>query len=333
MKHSTSLRRLSACLLSAVGFFVSSAQVQAQAQTQAEFPTKAVRLVVPFAPGGSTDLLARFLSKTMFPGSGQPIIVDNVPGAGGNIGAAAVARAPADGYTLEIGAMSTHAMNGSLYKKVAFDPMKDFDTVAMLAYVINVIAVSPSLPVKNFPELVAYIRANPGKVNYASGGIGTHNHLTLALLAKTAGLDITHVPYKGGGPAVTALVQGEVHMFAGGASLLLQHAKAGKVRLIAVTEATRSNLLPEIPAVAETIPGFEVTNWYGVFGPRGLDPAVRTRLNREVNRIMTSPELAGRLTEMGMVTAPVSPAELSALLQKDFKTWSNAISSMSITSE
>ncbi len=231
-------------------------------------------------------------------------MVENVAGAGGNLGAAVVARAPADGYTLEIGAMSTHAMNGSLYRQLSFDPMNDFDTVAMLAYAINVIAVSASMPVHTFPELLAYIRANPGKINYASGGIGTHNHLTLALLARTAGLDIVHVPYKGGGPAVAALVQGECQMFAGGASLLLPHAQAGKIRLIAVTEKNRTDLLPGIPSVSETLKGFEVTNWYGVFAPRGLEPARRAQLNEEINRVTALPEIAERFRGLGMVRSP-----------------------------
>eukprot|EP01031_Cornospumella_fuschlensis_P053596 gene53596-biopygen5201 len=230
----------------------------AGAQDRNAYPNKPVRFVVPFSPGGSTDILGRLVGKNMFPASGQPFVVENVAGASGNIGAALVARSPADGYTLEIGAMSTHAMNGSLYKKLPFDPMNDFDTVAMLAYAINVIAVSSSLPVKTFPELLAYIRANPGKLNYSSGGMGSHNHLSLAMLAKVANLDIVHVPYKGGGPAVAALVQGEVNMFAGGASLLLPHARSGKVRLIAVTESTRSDLLPDIPSASETLKGFEV---------------------------------------------------------------------------
>jgi tripartite-type tricarboxylate transporter receptor subunit TctC len=305
----------------------------AQAQTRADFPGKPIRLIVPFAPGGSTDILARILSRSMYAQSGQAMVVENVAGAGGNIGANLVAKAQPDGHTIEIGSMTTHAMNGSLYKQLPFDPMKDFDAVAMLAYVVNVIAVHPSLPVKNFPELLAYIRANPGKVAYASGGIGTHNHLTLALLAKTANLDILHVPYKGGGPAVTALLQGEAQMFAGGASLLLPHAKAGKVKLIAVTEAARSALLPEVPSVAETLPGFEVTNWYGVWAPRGLPPAVRNSLNEEINRVATLPEVAQRFSELGMVRTSMTPAQLTTLLRKDNAQWTATIKALAIPAE
>jgi len=310
-----------------------AATLPARAQTRTDFPTRPLRLVVPFAPGGSTDILARILAKAMYPQAGQTLVVENIAGAGGNIGAAQVAKAAPDGYTLEIGAMSTHAMNGSLYKQVPFDPMRDFDTVALLAYVINVIAVHPSVPANTFAELLAHIRANPGKVAYASGGVGTHNHLTLALLAKTANLDLLHVPYKGGGPAVTALLQGETQMFAGGASLLLPHAKAGKVRLIAVTESTRSALLPEVPAVGESIPGFEVTNWYGVFAPRGLPAPVLKSLNDEINRVATQPDIAQRMRDMGMVRTPMTPAQLAAVLQKDFALWSATIKSLAIAPE
>lgn len=302
------------------------------AQGGSSFPNKPVRLIVPFAPGGSTDILARLLSKHLFSTSGQPVIVENIPGAGGNVGSAAVARSVADGYTLEIGAMSTHAMNSSLYQKMPFDPILDFETVAMLAYAINVIAVRADMPVKNFPELLAYIRANPGKVNYASGGIGTHNHLTLALLAKVAGLNMVHVPYKGGGPAVVALVQGECDMFAGGASLLLPHAKAGKVRLLAVTEKQRYEGLPDVPSTSETLKDFEVTNWYGVFCPKGIEKNRLAVLNTEINRITTQvPEVVARLKELGMVSAPVSSDQLRDILMGDYKLWSNTITSLRIT--
>ena len=300
---------------------------------QAPFPAKPLRLIVPFAPGGSTDILARILSKHMFPQSGHSAVVENISGAGGNIGAALVAKAPPDGYILEIGPMSIHTMNASLYKQVPFDPLRDFDPVALLAYVINVIAVTPAVPANTFPELLAYMRANPGRVAYSSGGVGTHNHLTLALLAKTAKLDLLHVPYKGGGPAVTALLQGEVQMFAGGASLLLPHARVGKVKLIAVTEDARSSLLPEVPAVAETLPGFEVTSWYGVFAPRGLAPTTLKSLNEEINRIAALPDIVQRFRELGMVRPPLSPAQMGEVLKKEAAMWATTIKGLGIAPE
>ena len=301
------------------------------ARATTNYPSKPVRFIVPYPPGGSTDLLARLLSKEFFPKSGQPVIVENTGGAGGNIGAQMVARAPADGYTLEVGAMSQHAMNGSLYKGLAFDPMADFVPVAMLTYVVNVIAVSDKLPVKSFPELLAYIKAHPGKVNYSSGGIGSHNHLTLAYLGKVANLDMVHVPYKGGGPAVTALIQGEVDLFAGGASLLVQQAKAGKVRMLAVTESERSSLLPDLPSVSELIKDFEVSNWYGIFARNGMSDELVTELNREVNRAMSLPAIDEQIRSRGMTHVSLSPAQLKKLLQAEHKRWSRTIADMNIS--
>ncbi len=297
------------------------------------FPAKPIRLVVPYPPGGSTDLLARLLSKQLFPASNQPIVVENSGGAGGNIGAQMVLRAPADGYTLEVGAMSQHAMNGSLYKGLAFDPVADFVPVAMLAYVVNVIAVSSKLPVSNFAELVAYIKANPGKVNYSSGGIGSHNHLTLEYLARFADLKMTHVPYRGGGPAVAALVAGEVDLFAGGASLLMPQAQAGKVKLIAVTEVKRSEVLPDVPAVSESIPNFEVSNWYGIFARSSLQSSLVAQINKEVDRAMSEPGIKQQLRERGMTHTVTSPAQLNTLLKSEHKRWSDIITSMNIVAE
>lgn len=300
------------------------------AQAQEQYPSETVSLVVPFAPGGSTDILGRMIAQHYFKDSAATTIVENVPGAGGNIGASRVSRSKADGHTLEIGAMSTHAMNGSLYDSLNFDPMKDFVPVAMLSQAINVIAVTPSFPAQNFKELIEYVRANPGKVNYSSGGIGTHNHLTLALLEEKAGLEMVHVPYKGGGPAVTALLQGEVDMFAGGASLLLRHAQAGNVRLIAVTEATTTDLVPGVPSASEVVPDFVVTNWYGVFGPKDMKPELVEKINAEINRIVALPDVAERLESMGMIPLPVDAAQLADILQQDYDLWSKTITSLNI---
>ena len=316
--------------------FLATGMVLSQGSTFAadaiEFPAKSIRFIVPFAPGGSTDLLARLVGKELFGGK-HPVIVENVAGAGGNVGSARVARSQPDGYTLEIGAMSTHAMNGSMYKGLTFDPMKDLEPVAMLAYAINVIAVPATSPVNSFNELLAYIRSNPGKVNYASGGLGTHNHLTLALLAKMANLDIVHVPYKGGGPAVMALLQGECGLYAGGASLLMPHVKSGKVKILAVTERSRTPLLPGVPSVSETLKDFEVTNWYGVFAPKGIDVHLKNQINQEINRVSGLPEVVQRLGDLGMVTSQINALQLSDVLQADYKLWSKLIRDLSISAE
>lgn len=313
---------------------LTSAALLMSPGTRAEepYPKKTVSFVIPFAPGGSTDILGRMIAQKFFKELGVTTIAENTPGAGGNIGAAKVARSKADGHTLEIGAMSTHAMNGSLYKSLSFDPMKDFVPIAMLAQAINVIAVKPSFPATNFKELIEHVRANPGKVNYSSGGIGTHNHLTLALLEEKAGLKMVHVPYKGGGPAVTALLQGEVDMFAGGASLLLRHAQAGNVRLIAVTESTSSDLVPGVPSASDVVSDFVVTNWYGVFGPKDMDPVLVKKINAEINRIVALPDVAERLKGMGMIPLPTTPDELGKMLQQDYDLWSKTITSLNIAS-
>lgn len=201
----------------------------------------------------------------------------------------------------------------------------------MLAQAINVIAVKPSFPAQNFQELIDYVKAHPGEVNYSSGGIGTHNHLTLALLEEKAGLEMVHVPYKGGGPAVTAPLQGEVDMFAGGASLLLRHAEPGNVRLIAVTESTPSELVPGVPSASDVVSDFVVTNWYGVFGPKGMDPELVEKINAEINRIVALPEVAERLSGMGMVPNPVNPDELAKILDEDHQLWSKTIESLNIS--
>ncbi len=326
MKYSNITRR------NFIGTGLVLSQSRGFAADATEFPAKPIHFIVPFAAGGSTDILARLIGKEIFGGK-QVVIAENVVGAGGNIAAAKVAQAPADGYTLEIGAMSMHAMNGSMYKGLSFDPMKDLEPIAMLAYAINVIAISSTLPVNSFPELIAYIKSHPGQINYASGGIGTHNHLTLAMLAKVANLDIVHVPYKGGGPAVTALLQGECTLYAGGASLLLPHLKSGRVKILAVTERTRTALLPGIPSVSETVKDFEVTNWYGAFGPKGLEANLKERINQEINRVNKMPEIVQRLADLGMVTSPMSPTQLAAVLQSDFKLWSKLIRELAITAE
>lgn len=298
---------------------------------QKSYPIKPIRLVVPFPAGGSTDILARILSKQLFPQSNQPVVVENIAGAGGNIGAQAVARAPADGYTLEVGAMSQHAINGLLYKSMTFDPMADFVPIAMLAYAVNAIAISSRVPVNTFPELISYIKANPGKLNYSSGGIGSHNHLTLALLAKTAGLEMTHVPYKGGGPAVMALAQGEVDLFAGGASLLAPQEKSGRVKMLAVTESKRSELLPHLPSVSEVIPGYEVSNWYGLFGRASIDPKLIQVINSEIDRVMRQPEVSEQIKGLSMAYSSRSSDELKKLIQAEHKLWRETIAELRIS--
>lgn len=297
------------------------------------YPNRPVRLISSFAAGGTTDILARLVGKHMFPASGQPVVVENLPGAGGTIGAAAVARAAADGYTLEMGGVSTHAMSGALYKKLSFDPTESFDPVSMLVYATTAIAVPASSPFRDLAALIAYARANPGKIAYGSGGIGSINHLAIASLASTLGIDLLHVPYKGGGPAVTSLLQGETQLFAGGSSLLLPHVRSGKLRILAVTETKRARVLPDVPTVGETVRGFSVVNWYGVLAPRGLTPAVGEALWKEFDRVMRLPEVDRQLDAMGLEYPGLSSTEFKAALAADKSRWERTIKELGILPE
>lgn len=296
------------------------------------YPGKIVKTVSPFAAGGTTDILARLVSKEFFPSSGQAMIVENIAGAGGTIGAGKVARADPDGYTLEIGGVSTHAMSGALYKDLPFDPVASFEPVAMLASATTAIAVNAKEPFQTLADLVKYAKNNPGKVTYSSGGIGSINHLTMAIFADAAGIEMLHVPYRGGGPGAIALVQGEVQVFAGGTSILLPHARAGKIRLLAVTGSERSKLLPNVPAANEVVPGFEAINWYGVLAPKGLHPALREKLWAEFDRIMRKPESIKAMSDMGMEYPELSSAQFKKKLQDDQARWGGVIKKLGIAS-
>ncbi len=242
---------------------VAALALCAAAHAADPYPQKPITLIVPWAAGGSTDILARVLSEHLTRSLGQPVIVDNKPGASGNIGSAMVARAKPDGYTLLVGSMSTHAMNPALMSNMPFRGVEDFTPLGLLAYVTNTMVVHPSVPAQNLKELIAYAKANPGKLAYASAGPGSTNHLSAVLFERMAGVQMLHVPYKGGAPAVVDTVAGQTQVLFSAGTQTLPHVKAGKLRLLAVTEAKRSPLLPNTPTVAETVPGYELAVWYG----------------------------------------------------------------------
>src|SRR5215468_119168 len=253
------------------------------------WPERNITLVVPFAPGGSTDILARMVAEHLRQALGQPVIIENRTGASGNIGTATVARAAPDGYTLLFNTMSVHTMNHALFASMPFDGVKDFSPIALLAYVTNTMVVHPSLPAKTVRELIDYAKANPGKIAYASAGPGSTNHLCGALFEKMAGVEMLHVPYRGGAPAVADTVAGQTQLFFTAGTQSLPHVKAGKLKLLAVTEEKRSPLLPDVPTVAETLPGYEMAVWYGAFGPAGMPKDLIAKLNGEINRILFLP--------------------------------------------
>lgn len=309
------LRKVSCFLLA-----VSAAGAFAQA-----YPAKPIRFVVPWAPGGSTDVLARIIAQKLNESWGQPVLVENRPGASGNLGSDVVAKAPPDGYTILVGSMSTHAMNGALYAKMPFKPVDDFAPVAILAYVTNVLVAHPSVKANSVAELIAFARANPGKLNYASAGSGSTNHLSAALFEKMAGISMTHVPYKGGAPAVVDLVGGQVDVFFTGSTNVLGHVKSGKLKLLGVTESNRAKVLPDLPTVGETLPGYEMAVWYGMFAPAGTPPEVVAKLNAEANRIMQLPDVTARLAPLGAEVVTHGVAEFGRILRADEQKWSRII--------
>ncbi|HEY9281798.1 MAG TPA: tripartite tricarboxylate transporter substrate binding protein [Eoetvoesiella sp.] len=302
----------------------------AQAESAEMYPSKPIRMISPFAAGGTTDILARIVAKELLAAQGQPIVVENQSGAGGTIGAAIVARSAADGYTLEVGGVSTHAMAGSLYKKLPFDPVESFDPVSILAYATIAIAVPASAPYNDLKELIAYAKAHPGELTYSSAGVGSINHLAMASLAKTADIDLLHVPYRGGAPAVTALLQQEVQVVAAGTSLLLPHVQSGKVRLIAITDENRARILPEVPTAGETLKGFKVANWYGLLGPKGLPAAVSEKLWNDIDRIMKQPDIMAQLDKMGLEYPGISSERFNASLKEDRQYWDQLIKELQI---
>jgi tripartite-type tricarboxylate transporter receptor subunit TctC len=299
---------------------VSAAGALAQA-----YPAKPIRFVVPWAPGGSTDVLARIIAQKLNESWGQPVLVENRPGASGNLGSDVVAKAAADGYTILVGSMSTHAMNGALYAKMPFKPVDDFAPVAILAYVTNVLVAHPSVKANTVAELIAFARGNPGKLNYASAGSGSTNHLSAALFEKMAGISMTHVPYKGGAPAVVDLVGGQVDVFFTGSTNVLGHVKSGKLKLLGVTESNRAKVLPDLPTVGETLPGYEMAVWYGMFAPAGTPPELVAKLNAEVNRIMQLPDVTARLAPLGAEVVTQGVAEFGRILRADEQKWTRII--------
>jgi tripartite-type tricarboxylate transporter receptor subunit TctC len=306
---------------------VASAQVAAPAPAR-EYPTAPIRIVVPFTPGGSTDILARAIGQKLTQAWGQPVIVDNVPGAGGAIGAEKVARAAPDGYTLLMGHIGTLAVNPSLYPKLPYDPVKSFAPVAWVARVPNVLVVHPSVDAKTVGELVALAKARPGTFNYGSGGNGSAANLAGEYFNLKTGSQMVHVPYRGTAPAVTDLVGGQIQVMFTGAPAVLPQVKTGQLRALAVSSPQRMAALPQLPTVAESgYPDFEADQWYGVVAPAGTPAAVVARLNTAINQSLSSPELATRLQAEGAEATPTTPEAFGALIRREIGRWRPVIQS------
>jgi tripartite-type tricarboxylate transporter receptor subunit TctC len=315
------MHRLFRIALSAV---VLAAANGAVAQTP--YPSKPVRIVVPFPAGGTTDILARAVAQKLSETWGQQVIVDNRPGAGGNIGAELVARAAPDGYTLLMGTVGTHAINPGLYAKMPYDHVKDFAPVILVAGVPNVLVVNPSVPVGSVPELIAYAKANPGKLNFASSGSGTSIHLSGELFKTMTGVQMTHIPYKGSSPALADLIGGQVQLMFDNLPSSIGFIRAGKLRALAVTSATRSSALPDTPTVAEAgVPGFEASSWFGLLAPAGTPPDIVAKIDGEVAKWLASPEAREKLAAQGANAAGGSPQDFARHIQAETAKWAKVV--------
>ena len=307
-----------ACLGIAIAASHSSAQ-------QA-YPTKPIRMICPFPPGGTTDVVARLVAQKLTEAWKEQVIVDNRTGAGGIIGTELAAKAPADGYTVLLGSITTHAVNPALYKKLNFDPVKDFIPVSLVVSSPQLLAVHPSVAAKSVRDLSSLAKAKPGQLNYASAGVGTSPHLTFELFKSMAGIEATHVPYKGTGPAITELIGGQVQMMITGVVALMPHVKSGKLRGLAVTSAKRVAALPDLPTVAESgVPKFDVSSWFGVFLPSGTPKPIVTKMNQEIRKIVEIPDVRQKLISLGADPETNTPEEFSAYVKSEMAKWGKVV--------
>jgi tripartite-type tricarboxylate transporter receptor subunit TctC len=283
-----------------------------------------VKIVVPFGAGGGTDALARFLARGLEQRLGQPFIIENRPGAGSNIGTEAVVHAPPDGYTLLLVGPPA-AINATLYDKLNFNFIRDIAPVAGIIRGPNVLVVSPSIPATTVPEFIAYAKTNPGKINMASSGNGTSPHIAGELFNMMTGVGMVHVPYRGAGPALTDLLGGQVQVMFATMVSVIEHVRAGKLRPLAVTTATRSDALSEIPAMGDFLPGYEASNWYGVGVPKSAPGAIIDRLNKEINAGLLDPNIKARLTELGSEPLAGSPAAFGTMIAEETAKWAKVI--------
>ena len=315
------MRKILSAILSGALLLGAVSAVLAQA-----YPTRPIRFIVPFAPGGSTDTLARTLSTKLGEALGQQVVVDNRAGGNGNIGTDLVAHAAPDGYTILLGYIANLAIGPSLYAKLPYDPVRDFAPITLLAVAPNILVVHPSVPVKNFQEFIAYAKANPTKINFASAAVASPGHLSGELLNLAAGIHMQHVPYTGSGQAVVDLVGGQVQVMVSGMSSVMPHIKAGRLRPLAVTGSRRSPAVPDLPTIAESgFPKFEATAWYGVLAPAGTPPAIVTRLHDEIVRALKMPDVKERLEYVGFEIVGSTPAAFGAYIKSEIIKWAPVV--------
>jgi tripartite-type tricarboxylate transporter receptor subunit TctC len=294
------------------------ALVASAACAQGAYPSKPIRFVVPYPAGGPLDSVARLLAAKVSVSVSQPVVVDNKPGAGGNIGADAVAKAPPDGYTLLMGAVATHAINPSLYASMPYDAVKDFAPITQVASTPNVLVVNPAVPAADVREFIAYAKAHPGKLDFGSGSTGSAGHLAGELFKSMAGIDMTHVPYKGAAPAMQDLIGGQTHLMFDNLASALGQIQAGRVRALAVTTAKRSALAPQLPTIAESgLPGFDISTWFGVFAPAATPREVIEKLHAEFTRALAAPDVREKMLALGAEPVGSRPEEFAAYIRAE----------------
>lgn len=302
--------------------------------TAQPYPAKPIHLIVPFPPGGSTDIFARTIAHKLSESLKQQVLVDNRAGAGGAIGAEVAARSPPDGYTLLMGHIGTLAVNPALYPKLPYDPVKSFAPISLVASVANVLVVHPSLPANNVGELIAYARANPGKLNYGSGGSGSAAHIAFEYFKQQTKTDIVHVPYKGTAPSVTDVIGGQISMTMTGVPPLLQFVRSGKLKALGVSSLKRIEALPNVPTIAEAgVKDFDATQWYGIVAPAGTPRAIVLKLNTEIRAILQTEEVRERMLAEGAIAMPTTPEEFGNHIKSEIARWGAVIKSADIKAD
>ncbi|HVL58383.1 MAG TPA: tripartite tricarboxylate transporter substrate binding protein [Burkholderiaceae bacterium] len=322
-----------ATMLCAIAASATVLAVPGAAHAQ-EFPSRPIHLIVPFPPGGSADVLGRTIGEALGERLRQRVVVENRPGAGTAIATRYVARAPADGYVLQIGTVSSHAINPGMQDKIGYDPVADFTPISRVASIPFVLLAHPSVPANTLPELIALAKSKPNQLTYASAGAGTSNHLAGEMLNSMAGIKMLHVPYKGSAPALNDLLGGQVNVMFDLQLTALPHIKAGTVRPLALTGAQRSQLLPDLPTVAEAgVKGYEVSAWFGIFGPAGIPKPVAQRLNAEIVAVMADPEVRKRLSAFGAEAESSTIAEFDAFVRSELQKWTKVVKDAGIAGQ
>ncbi|QYY25034.1 tripartite tricarboxylate transporter substrate binding protein [Diaphorobacter sp. MNS-0] len=327
LRHTTRRTLLASLAVAAAGALPLGALAQ-------NFPTKPITIIVPFSAGGTTDILARIVGQGLTTELGQSVVVDNKPGAGGNIGGSLAAKAAADGYTLFMGTVGTHAINQSLYKKMPFDPVKDFAPLSRVATVPNLLVAHPSQPFKTVKEMIAYAKANPGKITFGSPGSGASPHVSGELFKSMTGTDLLHIPYKGSAPAMTDLLGGQTSVMFDNMPSAIQHVRSGKLRPIAVTTAKRSPELPDVPTIAEAgVPGYEATSWFGMFAPAGTPKPVLDKLHAALIKVLNQADVKKKIAEQGGDVVAETPAQFAAFIKAESVKWGKVVKESGATAD